>query len=321
MKKFYAFLCTALLGFFFPTVLCAYTVNVVIDDPERVIVEIDYTPVEGLVAGSNTLDIPEYTPVYIKAKEGCFLLSVVRESTGSNEYIYSYTSSYLSIGADETFTVTSAYADDIRDASCTITVDHASDVVVQRTGTYTNVDLVDGENTVKFMSDMETMLYIYPAVYGNSLYKVTLNGENQMAQNGQYYLEIKDGDKLEILTEFPDITCAVSFSYANDESKEFFSDVKLNGESVENFNDGFNAKAGQTTSLPRSMRRSIPTSDSSPSAATSSRKSGSTTRNSGRSTLPETTSKRSTSPAFRNSTNADSPRTDSRSSISPVTPV
>ena len=143
MKKFYVFLCTALLGFFFPTVLCASTVNVVIDDPERVIVEMNYTPVEGLVAGSNTLDIPEYTPVYIKAKEGCFLLSVVRESTGSNEYIYSYTSCYLSIGADETFTVTSAYADEIRDASCTITVDHASDVVVQRTGTYTNVDLVE----------------------------------------------------------------------------------------------------------------------------------------------------------------------------------
>lgn len=143
MKKFYVFLCTALLGFFFPAVLCASTVNVVIDDPERVIVEIDYTPVEGLVAGSNTLDIPEYTPVYIKAKEGCFLLSVVRESTGSNEYIYSYTSCYLNISADETFTVTSAYADEIRDASCTITVDHASDVVVQRTGTYTNVDLVE----------------------------------------------------------------------------------------------------------------------------------------------------------------------------------
>ena len=249
MKKFYVFLCTALLGIVFPAVLRAATVNIVIDDPTRVFVEMNYTPVEGLVAGSNTIDVPEYTPVYIKANDGSFLLSVVRESTASNEYIYSFTSCYLSISTDETFTVTSALADDVRDASCTITVDHAADVVVQRTGTYTNVNLVDGENTVKFMSDQETMLYIYPAVYGNSLYKVTLNGESQMAQNGQYYLGIKDGDKLEILSEFPDITCAVSFSYANDESKEFFSAVKLNGEDVENFNDGFNAKAGQSVQL------------------------------------------------------------------------
>ena len=143
MKKFYAFLCTALLGIVFPAVLRAATVNIVIDDPTRVFVEMNYTPVEGLVAGSNTIDVPEYTPVYIKANDGSFLLSVVRESTASNEYIYSFTSCYLSISTDETFTVTSAYADEIRDASCTITVDHASDVVVQRTGTYTNVDLVE----------------------------------------------------------------------------------------------------------------------------------------------------------------------------------
>ena len=155
MKKFYVFLCTALLGIVFPAVLRAAMVNIVIDDPTRVFVEMNYTPVEGLVAGSNTIDVPEYTPVYIKANDGSFLLSVVRESTASNEYIYSFTSCYLSISGDETFTVTSALADDVRDASLTITADHAADVVVQRTGTYTNVNLVDGENTVKFMSDQK----------------------------------------------------------------------------------------------------------------------------------------------------------------------
>ena len=48
MKKFYVFLCTALLGIVFPAVLRAATVNIVIDDPTRVFVEMNYTPVEGL---------------------------------------------------------------------------------------------------------------------------------------------------------------------------------------------------------------------------------------------------------------------------------
>ena len=249
MKKFYVFLWSVLMGILLPTALHAETVNFIIDDPERVNIEVNYSVVEGLVAGSNTIEIQQYVSVYVRSTDGNFITSVVRESTGNNEYISSYTSCYLNISGPDTFTITSASADEIRNASCTITVDHASDVSVQRYGTYTKVPLNDGENTVKFIDGVENTFYICPAVYGNSIYRVTLNGETQTGQYSQFYLTMKDGDKVEITSEFPDITCPIKFSYATEEAKGYVTSVTLDNENVENFNDGFDAKAGQTLTI------------------------------------------------------------------------
>lgn len=256
MKKFYYYFVAALVMCISHT---ANAVNIIlnIDDPARVSVSVNYgSALEGLVAGDNALSVNEYESVQIKAAADAFLSKVVRSQEGaedSEEYVSNmsecnlYISSYYE-GAK--YTVTTADASSARDGSCRIYVDDPSKVTLQRSGTYTYVDLSEGWNDVKYIKASELPLTIGPKNYGSALYQVKVNGEPVPAEGSAWRLSPADGDNIEIFANFPDVDVPVKFSYATDESKGFVTGVTVDGTAVSNYNDdNFTVKAGSNLTI------------------------------------------------------------------------
>lgn len=255
MKKIYSAILTALLMLVY---VSAGAVDVVlnIDNPDNVIVKVNYgSPLDNLVAGDNPLTVDEYQSVSISAKEGALISSAVKSLNGSDEEIYVsnmtecnvYVSSY---DAGAKYTVTTAIADELRDGSCTIVVDDPTNVAVQRSGTYTYVNLNAGDNEVKFITDKELPLTISAKNYGTMLYQVKLNDEIVDPQGSSWRISPADGDKIEVIANFPDIDVPVRFSYATEEAKGFISGVTVDGTPVDNYNDdNFTVKAGHTIAV------------------------------------------------------------------------
>lgn len=255
MKKIYFAILTALLML---VSVSASAINVVlnIDNPDNVAVKVNYgAPLENLVAGDNTLSVDEYQSISVSAKNGVLITSARKSLNGSDEEVYVsnmtecnvYVSSY---DAGAKYTVTTARADELRDGSCTIIVDDPSNVSVQRSGTYTYVDLNAGDNVVKFITDKELPLTIAPKNYGSSLYQVKVNDEVVAAQGNSWRISPANGDKIEIFANFPDIDIPVKFVYATEEAKGFISGVTVDGTPVDNYNDdNFTVKAGRTIAV------------------------------------------------------------------------
>ncbi|MDE6152181.1 MAG: hypothetical protein K2G12_09395, partial [Prevotella sp.] len=124
-------------------------------------------------------------------------------------------------------------------------VDDPANVMVQRSGTYSTINLEAGWNDMKFMTDKELPLTIGPKNYGSSLYQVKVNGEVVSAQGNTWRISPKTGDEVEIFANFPDVDIPVSFTYTSEEAKGFITNVTVNGTSVDNYNDeDFTVKAG-----------------------------------------------------------------------------
>ena len=253
MRRIYSLFLGALLtlvGF------SANAVNVIVDvdNPERVSVSVNYTE-QTVEAGENNLVVAEYTSLQIKAKDGYFLSKVTKK--GVDQYISSMTYSNVYINTSEedegaVITVTSTSADEVRDGYCTIKVlDDASNVQVQRSGTYTTIDLAVGENIVKYSSNMELPLMIGPKQYGTQLYQVMLHGGGSVTKQGSNWrVSPASGDVIEITANFPNIDFPVHFSFANEESAQAISGVTVDGVSVDNYAAAdFAVKAGKTIAI------------------------------------------------------------------------
>lgn len=256
MRNLYSLFFTALLSCI-SIAANAINITVNVDDPSRVSVTTSYssTPLE-LVAGDNAVSVDEYTQIYVRAKENVFINEVVRSKDGEDDKKqdqYSMTEVYFYVySTDEgaKYTVSSANADDLRDGSCTIWVDDPTNVRVQRSGTYTDVDIVAGETTVKYIKDKELPLMIGAKNYGTELYQVKVNDEVVSPQGSMWYVTPADGAKVEIFANFPDEDVAVEFKYASEEAKGFITGVTVNGETVENYNDAdFKVKVGSQISI------------------------------------------------------------------------
>lgn len=236
----------------------AINITINIDNPEHVSIYTNYgsTMVEGIVAGDNQLTVEEYQQVQIKAKENAFITKVIKSMDGaedSEQYVSNMTECGLYISSSDEgakFTVTSVNADDARDGSCTVWVDDPSNVRVQRSGTYSDVVLAAGDNTVKYMTDKELPLLIGSVNYSSPLYQVKVNDEVVSPQGTMWCVTPANGDKIEIFANFPDIDVPVKFVYASDDAKGFVTGVTVNGETVDNYNDAdFTVKAGSNVSI------------------------------------------------------------------------
>lgn len=87
--------------------------------------------------------------------------------------------------------------------------------------------------------------------YGEVLYSVKLNGENQADSYGRYQVNVADGDILDINANFPDEPTKVTFSYGENEAEVLGCiSVKVDGVAVEDF-DGktLEAKLGQKITI------------------------------------------------------------------------
>lgn len=216
----------------------AETIIVNVDSKDRVYYTYNSTDYEFENDGDNTITVAQYSSIYIKAKDGIFLKSVIKKSTNANVMSsYSKTDCYIYNGTDdgETYTVTSYNADDARNASCTVNVDDASKVSVQR---YNNtvVNLENGDNTVKFSSTDEVPFIIRP-VMSKPLYKVWLNDVEQASSGTGWNITPANGDVIKIQSKFPDKKESVKFNYENEESQEIITKVTVDGVEVTNYND------------------------------------------------------------------------------------
>lgn len=148
--------------------------------------------------------------------------------------------------------VKTATVDEMRTASCKVTVDDASKVTLYLPGTYSTLPLKDGENDVKFIPGTESVFTVKPASYETPLYKVTHNSVAAEADCGSYTLKnVANGDVIDIQANYPDIDCAVKFN-VNAEGVGFIKSVTVNGNEVTNYLDNnFTVKCGSHISITR----------------------------------------------------------------------
>ena len=148
--------------------------------------------------------------------------------------------------------IKTATLDEMRTASCTVTVDDPSKVTLRLSRTFTTVQLKSGENEVKFIPGTESTFTISPQSQETPLYKVTHNSVAAEADWGSYTLKnVANGDVIDIQANYPDIDCAVKFN-VNAEGVGFIKSVTVNGNEVTNYlDDNFTVKCGSHISITR----------------------------------------------------------------------
>lgn len=262
MRKFYYLFLTLLLGMLGITEnVQGKSIKVIfnVDDPANVTINIDGVN-QGLVKGNNeiTIDAPcgYYSTVNVQATTDNFITSVIKGGANQVSSPYNTTWSYYPSDSDagKIITISTIKGSVARTASCTVNVDNASKVKVMRSGSYSVVQLHNGENTVYYIPGYETMLIIESATYGVPLYKATLNGED-LAYSYGYSANLSNdgGDKVDILANFPEgLTYNVKFTYADaNKAKGVVTNVIVDAAVVDNFNDpaGFNIPAGKAVNI------------------------------------------------------------------------
>lgn len=263
MKKIYSVMMLAIMTLVMSfSANAAINVTLKVDDATRLTAnymyydETTYSPVQTDLdltqfTGENggTFTIPaSYGNVYVYATEGNTITYAMNETTGSANRLGTSTDFY--VYSDAVLSVKSADIEASRTASCTINVDDASKVsVAYNSGT--NINLENGANTVKFNPTTESPLEIMHATYGESLYSVLVNNVEQTDSYGRYYVNVADGDVIDINANFPNLPSTINFNYGENESEVLGCiSVEVNGEKVEDF-DGktLTATLGQTVKL------------------------------------------------------------------------
>lgn len=257
MKKIYSFLSVMVLSLFAISANAQKTVIFNVDDPDRVDIQVNYASVEGIVAGDNKVEIPQYASVYVYAKSGYLLESVCCTTTNTPISIYGMNYAYVyvdtSAEGELRYEVKSNTLEALRTATMTVNVDDASLVAMQFSTTNERVNLVNGENTVKFIPSMESPIMIAHSTYGKTLYQVSVNDVIQEAQGQQYRLNVVDGSKVDIKANFPEgLAYRVKFSYVNEGTEDAVSAVTVDGAPIEaeKYNDpDFTVPAGKQVSV------------------------------------------------------------------------
>lgn len=228
----------------------AFNITVNVDDASRVSLYLGSSK-QTLTDGDNVLDVKTGDRLYFSANTGYVLKSVMNGTTA--ETISSLTSCMIGLDeathTDAKWIVTTCPLDDVRTASCKVTVDDASKVTLGFSGTYTTYALKDGENDVKFVPEVESTFAISAKDNSVSLYSVKKNSEPVSPQYGTYRIDVVNGDKIEIQANYPDEDYSVKFNLS-EKGEGFITKVQVNGVEVKNFmDDNFTVKAGSQVSI------------------------------------------------------------------------
>lgn len=228
----------------------AFNITVNVDDASRVSLYLGSSK-QTLTDGDNVLDVKTGDRLYFSANTGYVLKSVMNGTT--SETISSLTSCMIGLDeathTDAKWIVTTCPLDDVRTASCKVTVDDASKVTLGFSGTYTTYALKDGENDVKFVPEVESTFAISAKDNSVSLYSVKKNSEPVSSQYGTYRIDVVNGDKIEIQANYPDEDYSVKFNLS-EKAEGFITKVQVNGVEVKNFmDDNFTVKAGSQVSI------------------------------------------------------------------------
>lgn len=252
MKKFYLFL-IMLLSVIAPQAADAFSITLNVDDASRINVFLN--GYQDLVNGDNVFEVKDGDFLSINTKQNDIAIKSV--FNGDKELkLESFSTFRVKLSESEhtgaKFVVKTATLDEMRTASCKVTVDDASKVTLFLPGTYSTLPLKDGENDVKFIPGTESVFTVKPASYETPLYKVTHNSVAAEADWGSYTLKnVANGDVIDIQANYPDIDCAVKFN-VNTEGKGFIKSVTVNGNEVTNYlDDNFTVKCGSHISITR----------------------------------------------------------------------
>lgn len=256
MKKFYS-LVLALVAC--ATTAFATSITLNIDDINRVSVLLynsttyNYEPIAGLVNGNNVLNYSSDVELQVtttnSAEYGLTSITWKQNTETGTVDIYSGGTAYLNVNSfwDGTvYAITSFSYEDLRTATCKIYVDDASKVNLQRSN-YATIALQNGTNVVKFIPSGDNKETPFSLSGTGTLYAVKINGAEQTASWGSYYLNVADGDSVTILANFPDVDVPVQFIAGDEASAGFITNVEVNDEPVTNWADAnFTVKLGST---------------------------------------------------------------------------
>ena len=251
MKKFYLFL-IMLLSVIAPQAADAFSITLNVDDASRINVFLNGT--KDVVNGDNVFEVKDGDYLSVTTQNNAGLVSVFNGDKAVK--LDSYSSFRLKLTESEyagaKFIVKTATLDEMRTASCKVTVDDPSKVTLRLSRTFTTVQLKSGENEVKFIPGTESTFTISPQSYNTPLNKVTRNSVAAEAEWGSYTLKnVAEGDVIDIQANYPDIDCAVKFN-VNAEGVGFIKSVTVNGNEVTNYlDDNFTVKCGSTISITR----------------------------------------------------------------------
>lgn len=251
MKKFYLFL-IMLLSVIAPQAADAFSITLNVDDASRITVFLN--GYQDLVNGDNVFEVKDGDYLSITTQNNAGLVSVMNGDKAVK--LDSYSSFKLKLTESEyagaKLIIKTATLDEMRTASCKVTVDDPSKVTLRLSRTFTTVQLKSGENEVKFIPGTESTFTISPQSYDTPLYKVTRNSVAAEAEWGSYTLKnVAEGDVIDIQANYPDIDCAVKFN-VNAEGVGFIKSVTVNGNEVTNYlDDNFTVKCGSHISITR----------------------------------------------------------------------
>lgn len=220
MKKIYSFLASA-LALATAATASATSVTIIVDNPAAVDIvsskwntEIggyDYIPLVDPVKDVNVVETNEYSGE-VRAKEGYAIVSV---KENDKELLYSSPKDYWEFYMYESnngkvYTVSTVNLDEARTASVELTVDDPSKVKLRRKGEIGgDITLVAGTQTIKFDPESENQFKILAVSSTSPIYYVKHNGEDVAQFYGQYQIDVRDGDKIEIAANFPDVDYTV----------------------------------------------------------------------------------------------------------------
>lgn len=251
MKKFYLFL-IMLLSVIAPQAADAFSITINVDDASRLNVFLN--GYKELVNGDNVFEVNDGNYLSITTQKNAGIVSVFNGDKAVKFDSYSSFSLKLTESeyAGAKLVIKTATLDEMRTASCKVTVDDPSKVTLRLSRTFTTVQLKSGENEVKFIPGTESTFTISPESYETPLYKVTHNSVAAEADWGSYTLKnVADGDVIDIQANYPDIDCAVKFN-VNAEGVGFIKSVTVNGNEVTNYlDDNFTVKCGSNISITR----------------------------------------------------------------------
>lgn len=251
MKKFYLFL-IMLLSVVAPQAADAFSITLNVDDASRINVFLN--GYKDVVNGDNVFEVKDGDYLSITTQNNAGLVSVFNGDKAVK--LDSYSSFNLKLTESEyagaKLMIKTATLDEMRTASCTVTVDDPSKVTLRLSRTFTTVQLKSGENEVKFIPGTESTFTISPQSQETPLYKVTHNSVAAEAEWGSYTLKnVAEGDVIDIQANYPDIDCAVKFN-VNAEGVGFIKSVTVNGNEVTNYlDDNFTVKCGSNISITR----------------------------------------------------------------------
>lgn len=251
MKKFYLFL-IMLLSVIAPQAADAFSITINVDDASRLNVFLN--GYKDLVNGDNVFEVNDGDYLSITTQKNAGIVSVFNGDKAVK--LDSYSSFNLKLTESEyagaKLVIKTATLDEMRTASCKVTVDDPSKMTLRLSRTFTTVQLKSGENEVKFIPGTESTFTISPESQLSPLYKVTHNSVAAEADWGSYTLKnVADGDVIDIQANYPDIDCAVKFN-VNAEGVGFIKSVTVNGNEVTNYlDDNFTVKCGSNISITR----------------------------------------------------------------------